>query len=207
MAQIADLCEGKEIIVTGMTQEVARCRAALERAAAGATVALISSGDPGVYGMAGLALEMEAAHHYGVTIEIIPGVSAANAAAARLGAPLMLDHACVSLSDIMVPWATIRERLEAVAAADLVVALYNPYSSKRQTQLGETVAILRAQRPSTTPVGIVRAASTDEESVILTDLARCLDHPVDMRTVVIVGSRSSRVLDGRWFVTLRGYQP
>lgn len=110
-------------------------------------------------------------------------------------------------TDLMVPWDTIRERLQAVAAADLTVALYNPYSSKRQTQLAEAIALLRAVRSPNTPVGIVRAASTEEESVLLTDLAHCLEHPVDMRTVVLVGSRSSRVLAGQWFVTPRGYRP
>ncbi|MDR0842662.1 MAG: precorrin-3B C(17)-methyltransferase, partial [Acidobacteriota bacterium] len=131
---ICDLTAGKEILASGMRQEVDRCRLALERAAAGEVVSLISSGDAGVYGMAGLVLEIAAQRDIRPPIEIIPGISAANSAAARLGAPLMLDYACVSLSDLLVPWDTIRRRLEAVAAADMVVALYNPKSKKRFRQ-------------------------------------------------------------------------
>ena len=113
---IADLTAGKEIISSGMTQEIERCRIALRRAAAGQTVALISSGDAGIYGMAGLAIELAQAERMRVPIEVVPGVTAASAAAAALGAPLMLDFAAVSLSDLLVPWEVIRDRLRAVAA-------------------------------------------------------------------------------------------
>ena len=112
---IADLCDGRQTLTSGMRQESERCRAALEEAVAGATVALISSGDSGIYGMAGLAMEMATAEDYKVDIEVIPGVSASNAAAAQLGAPLMLDSAIVSLSDLLVPWEQIVTRLKAVA--------------------------------------------------------------------------------------------
>ena len=132
---IADLTGGKELVASGMTHEVERCRQALHRAAAGEVVALISSGDAGIYGMAGLALELAEAENLHVPLEIIPGVTAASAAAAALGAPLMLDFAVISLSDLLVSWEVIRRRLEAVAAADLVVALYNPRSKKRVRQL------------------------------------------------------------------------
>ena len=111
-----------------MTHEIERCRQALHRAAAGDVVALISSGDAGIYGMAGLAFELAEAENLRVPMEIVPGVTAASAAAAALGAPLMLDFAVISLSDLLVSWEVIRRRLEAVAAADLVVALYNPRS-------------------------------------------------------------------------------
>ncbi len=143
---IADLTAGKEIISSGMTQEIERCRTALERAAGGETVALVSSGDAGIYGMAGLAIELARAEAMAVPIEVIPGVTAACAAAAALGAPLMLDFAAVSLSDLLVPWEVIRTRLQAVAAADLVTAVYNPRSSKRIRQLEETAEIFRAAR-------------------------------------------------------------
>jgi precorrin-3B C17-methyltransferase len=188
-----------------MTQEVDRCRAALERARAGAVVAFVSSGDAGVYGMAGLALEMAAADRLRVPIEIIPGVSAANAAAARLGAPLMLDYACISLSDLLVPWETIRQRVQAVAAADLVVALYNPRSAKRVRQIEEVAAIFRQHRPGSTPVGLATGVGSDGERVVLTDLDRLLEEEIGMRSVVIVGNRSSKCLNG-WFVTPRGYK-
>jgi len=188
-----------------MTQEVQRCRSALERARDGAVVALVSSGDAGVYGMAGLAIEMADDEGIRVPIEIIPGVSAANAAAARFGAPLMLDYACISLSDLLVPWETIRARVEAVAAADLVVALYNPKSTKRVTQIEEVAAILKRHRPGTTPVGVATAVGQPDEQIVLTDLEHFLECDISMRTVVIIGNRSSKCLDG-WFITPRGYQ-
>jgi precorrin-3B C17-methyltransferase len=201
---VRDLTEGKELIASGMRQETERCEAALQRAMEGATVALVSSGDPGVYGMAGLAIELAAARGWTVPIEVVPGVSAAQAAAARLGAPLALDYACISLSDLLVPWVTIRSRLAAVAAADLVVALYNPRSIRRVAQLEEAVAIFREHRPGTTPVGIGTAIGTDDEKMCLTDLDHVLEQDVNMRTVVIIGNTTSRCL-GPWFVTPRGY--
>lgn len=204
LESLRDLTNAKELIASGMRQEIERCEAALLRARDGAVVALVSSGDPGVYGMAGLALELSMARGISVPIEIIPGVSAAQMAAARLGAPLALDYACISLSDLLLPWKTIRVRLEAVAAADLVVALYNPRSARRITQLEEAVAILRRHRPGTTPIGIATALGTDKERVLVTDLDHLLDQDVDMRTVVIVGNTASRRL-GAWFVTPRGY--
>ena len=188
-----------------MRQETERCRKALELARSGETVALISSGDSGIYGMAGLALELNAAESFSVPIEIVPGLTAAGAAAARMGAPLMLDYATISLSDLLVPWETIRKRLEAVAAADLVTVLYNPRSKKRVKQLEETVAIFARYRPGTTPVGIGTAVGTEEEQIILTDLAQVLEKEIGMRSIVVIGNRSSRkILD--WFITPRGYK-
>lgn len=201
---IGDLTAGKERIATGMTREVERCRMALEQARAGRTVALVSSGDPGVYGMAGLVLEMAAAGGPAVPIEIVPGVSAANALAARLGAPLMCDFATLSLSDLLVPWETIRSRLEAVAAADLVTALYNPRSRERTRQLDEAAEIFRRHRPGETPVGVGTAVGTPEERILFSDLDRFLTLPIDMRSIVIIGNRSTRRI-AEWFVTPRGY--
>jgi precorrin-3B C17-methyltransferase len=201
---VADLTAGKELISTGMTHEVERCRRAIERVKQGKTVALVSSGDPGVYGMAGLALELAAAEGLAAPIEIIPGVTAASALAARLGAPLMCDFAVLSLSDLLVPWHRIRERLEAVAAADLVCALYNPRSAKRRTQLDEAARIFRSRRPGTTPVGVGIALGSPEERILLSDLEHFLTLPIDMRSVVIIGNLSTkRIAD--WFVTPRGY--
>lgn len=201
---IADLTEGKRRIASGMTHEIQRCREALARAAAGDTVALISSGDAGIYGMAGLALELAEAEGLCVPMEIVPGVTAATAAAACLGAPLMLDFAAISLSDLLVPWEVIRRRLEAVAAADLVAALYNPRSKKRVRHLQEAIAVFRAVRPGHTPVGVVTAAGQDGQSLVLSDLDHVLDEQVDMRTLVIVGNTSTRRI-GPWMVTARGY--
>lgn len=204
LSHIHDRIRGKEIISSAMKQERDRCRSALQRAQEGQVVALISSGDPGIYGMAGLAIEMAQAEGFTIPVEIIPGVSASQATAARLGAPLMLDYAAISLSDLLVPWETIRERLEAVAEADLVVVLYNPKSKKRIKQLEEAVAIFSACRPPTTPVGIGTAVGTEEEQVQLTDLGHCLDMEITMKSLVIIGNRSSKTMAG-WFVTPRGY--
>jgi precorrin-3B C17-methyltransferase len=205
LKSIEDLTEGKELIPSGMTQEVERCRTALLRAREGDVVVLISSGDPGVYGMAGLAIEMSSAEGMAVPIEIIPGISSANAAGARLGAPLMLDYATISLSDLLIPWETIRSRLEAVASADLVVAIHNPRSKRRVKQLGEAAAIFRKYRPGTTPVGIATDLDTEDERIVLSDLDHFLEFEIDMRSVVLIGNRSSRCVDG-WFVTPRGYK-
>jgi precorrin-3B C17-methyltransferase len=201
---IADLTEGKELIASGMRQEVTRCRQALQRAAEGHAVALISSGDAGVYGMAGLALELAAAEHFKVPIEIIPGVSAAFAAAARMGAPLMLDCAFISLSDLLVPWHTIQHRLQAVAAADLVTTLYNPRSRTRTQQLETATAIFRQHRSGNTPVGVATAVSTRDERITLTDLDHLLEQDIGMRSLVIIGNSTTRHL-APWLITPRGY--
>lgn len=204
MGYLGDLSAGKEVVATGMRAEQERCRLAIERARGGAVVALISSGDPGIYGMAGLALELLAKDPVPVPIEIVPGVSAAQLAAARLGAPLALDYASISLSDLLVPWPVIRKRLKAVAAADLAVALYNPRSMRRVAQLEEAVEIFLRHRPGATPAGIATALGSADECVILTDLRRLLRHRIDMRTIVLIGNTTTRALNG-WMVTPRGY--
>lgn len=201
---VPDLTEGKELVWSGMTKEMDRCKVAVERADKGQIVSLISSGDAGIYGMAGLALELSAAEGRQIPVEIVPGVTAASAAAAKLGAPLMLDFACISLSDLLVPWETIRQRLEAVAAADLVVALYNSRSKKRVRQLEDAAAIFRRHRAGNTPVGIGTAVGTENERIVVTDLDRFLQFEITMRSIVLVGNRSSRVIAG-FFVTPRGY--
>jgi len=201
---IADLTQGKELISSGMTQEKQRCLAALQRASQGETVALVSSGDAGMSGRAGLALEMASSEGIRVPVEIVPGVTSASAAAAKVGAPLMLDFACISLSDLLVPWETIRQRLEAVAQADLVVALYNPKSRRRSDQIEEAATVFRKHRPGTTPVAIGTAVGTEDEQIVLTDLEGFLSFTITMRSVVLIGNRSSKIIDG-FFVTPRGY--
>lgn len=188
-----------------MTREVERCEIALRRAAEGATVAVVSSGDPGVYGMAGLVIEQ--AQHLGleVPIEVVPGVSACFAAAAQLGAPLMLDFACVSLSDLLVPWKEILERIEAMARSGLVAALYNPRSRRRVRQLEEAAEIFRRYRAPSTPVGIATALGLEEERIVLTDLGGFLAEEIGMRSIVLIGNSSTRVARGR-MVTPRGYE-
>lgn len=194
----------QDVITSGMRKETQRCQAAIEAARKGATVAMISSGDAGVYGMAGLILELASSEGFDGKIEIIPGVTAASAAAAALGAPLMLDFAVVSLSDLLVPWETIRRRLELLAEADMVVSLYNPRSKKRVMQLQEAVRIFSQHRPGCTPAGVVTAAGTDDESVVITDLEHLLEKEVGMRSVVIIANSTGKLLDG-WLVTPRGY--
>lgn len=204
VASVNDLITSQKTVTSGMMKESERCRAAIDETLAGKTVCLISSGDAGVYGMAGLALEMVAQESVRVEIEVIPGITAANSAAALMGAPLMLDSAMISLSDLLVPWEMIARRLEAVASADLVVTLYNPRSKKRVMQLEEAVRIFRKHRPGATPVGVATAVGTEEEQLVLTDLDHLLEQEVGMRSTVIIGNSTTRILDGR-MVTPRGY--
>ena len=204
---IAHLLAGKEVVSSGMTRETARCGQALELAAAGKTVALVSSGDAGVYGMAGLVLELAEADEERTApeIEIIPGISAVQAAAARLGAPLMHDFAVVSLSDLLTPWETIVRRLDAASAADFVLALYNPRSKGRSGHLGEARKILLRHRSPETPVGIVRNASRSGEEIIVATLGTLPEESVDMFSLVLVGNSTTFVdREGR-MVTRRGY--
>jgi cobalt-precorrin 5A hydrolase/precorrin-3B C17-methyltransferase len=189
-----------------LTQERERCREALELACQGLTVALVSSGDSGIYGMAGLALEqwMALAEHDRPAFEVHPGLSALQLAAARAGAPLMHDFCTVSLSDRLTPWDVIERRLMAAAAGDFVVALYNPRSKGRDWQLGRAQELLLAHRPATTPVVVARQLGRPEEAVSLHTLAELPIDQIDMLTLVLIGNSSSRVEGGR-MVTPRGY--
>ncbi|HJV64536.1 MAG TPA: cobyric acid synthase [Geomonas sp.] len=206
---IEPLLAAKEVVSSGMMREVERCTEALDIAASGKTVALVSSGDAGIYGMAGLALELaEGADspYRKVEIVVVPGVSAVQAAASVLGAPLMHDFAVISLSDLMTPLDTIRKRLKAAAEADFVVALYNPRSKGRVTQIEEAAEILIAARGTDVPVGIVRNACRDGEERIVTTLGEMLAHPIDMFSIVIIGNATTRIsADGR-IITPRGYE-
>jgi precorrin-3B C17-methyltransferase len=204
MRLVEDLLDGKEAIRTGMRREVDRCAQAIEKAGAGHRVALISSGDAGVYGMAGLVLELLKDREAPPPVRIVPGITAANAAAASLGAPLMHDFAVISLSDLMTDFAMIEKRLDGAAGADFVIALYNPKSHGRDWQLGRAREILLRHRRPETPVGIVRNAKRDGEITRVTTLDAMLSHEVDMLTVVIVGNSQTYVRDG-WMITPRGY--
>jgi len=205
--QLGTLVHGKRLLISGMTREIDRCRAAIEQARAGSHVALISGGDAGIYGMAGLVLELLAAEGDSLlAVEVIPGISALQAAASRLGAPLMHDTAIISLSDLLTPWETIRIRLEAAAAADFVIALYNPRSSRRTTQLEEARRICLKHRPGTTAVGIVRNACRDAEEVQVCRLEELPACTVDMATVVIIGNSTTFVDNAGRMVTPRGYE-
>jgi cobalt-precorrin 5A hydrolase / precorrin-3B C17-methyltransferase len=194
-----------EVIRSPIGAEADRCRLALARAAAGDQVALVCSGDSGVFAMASLVLEL--APEYGnPPIDVVPGVTAALAAAAVLGAPLGHDHAAISLSDLMTPWTAIEKRLQAIAEADLVVTLYNPRSLKRTWQLERAFEILRAHRPANTPVGLVTDVGRPTQRIVRTTLAKADAQLVDMLTCVVIGASSTRDINGL-MVTPRGYQP
>ncbi|HIJ84900.1 MAG TPA: precorrin-3B C(17)-methyltransferase, partial [Magnetococcales bacterium] len=203
---LGELTRGKEIVGSGMRQELDRCMEACRRAAAGQRVALVSSGDVGVYGMAGPALEMLFASGLldRVRLEIIPGITALVSAASRLGAPLTHDFAAISLSDLLTPWKIIETRLEAAAKGDFVTALYNPKSGKRTTQIERAREIFLHFRAAKTPVALVTSAYRDQESIILTDLEQMNTHPIGMQTTVIIGNCTTFIRDG-WMVTPRGY--
>jgi precorrin-3B C17-methyltransferase len=204
---VRPLIQGKEIIQTGMTEEIERASHAVDLAYQGRSVALVSSGDVGIYGMAGLAFEVLSDRGWTgseITVEVIPGVTALSACASVLGAPLMHDFASISLSDLLTPWDVIVRRLRAAAEADFVVALYNPKSSKRVRQIEEAREILLEHRPEETPVGIVKSAMREGESIVLSNLRDMLNHPIGMLTTILVGNSQTRIFSGK-MVTPRGY--
>lgn len=201
---IEEIVGGKEIIATGMTREVERCLEAFRRARKGQRVAVVSSGDPGVYGMAGLVLELLTEQDRDIPVEIIPGVTAATAAAASLGAPLMHDFAVISLSDRLTPWETIVRRLQLAAEGDYVLVIYNPRSRGRPENLSRARDIILKYRGPDTPVGVVRNAGRKGEETWISDLGRFTALPVDMLSTVIIGSSTTKIIDGR-MVTPRGY--
>jgi len=202
---IEPLLSGKRQVRSGMMREEERCRIALDLAAGGETVSVVSSGDSGVYGMAGLLLECADVLPDPPPIEIVPGVSAITAAAARLGAPLMHDFAVISLSDLLTSWGEIRERLRGAASTDFVIGIYNPRSRGRVHQLPEATEIISLFRPPETPVGIVKNAFREGERVVVTTLGELLSHDVDMTTLVIVGNSRTRLDRQGRVVTPRGY--
>jgi precorrin-3B C17-methyltransferase len=195
---------GAHCVDSAIGEETARARASLELAQQGQHVALVSSGDAGVYGMAGLALELAVTMEPAPAIEVVPGVTAAQAAAAVLGAPLALDYATISLSDALVPWAQVERRLEGAVAAGFVLALYNPTSGRRGHHFARALAVLRAHLPGDTLCAVVRDASRPGEHSEVVSLARLDQAAIDMRTLVIVGNATTRLFSGR-LVTPRGY--
>lgn len=205
---LGPLLAGKEVIAGHMTAEIARAREAIERARQGARVALVSSGDAGIYGMAALVLEMlrESGWRRGESprISVVPGITAMSAAASLAGAPLGHDFCAISLSDLLTPWPVIARRLEAAAAADFVVALYNPASTRRRRPLADAREILLRHRPGTTPVAVVTNAYRDEATCALTDLDQLLAKEIGMTTTVLVGSTRSYAYEG-FLITPRGY--
>ena len=193
---------GKEMKSSAMTKEVDRCTEVLELARRGKTVSLISSGDAGVYGMAGIMLEIA---DEDMEVEVIPGITATNAAAAITGAPIMHDYATISLSDLLTDWELIKKRLELAAQGDFVVSIYNPKSRGRVTQIEEAREIMMKYKPKSTPVAIVRNAGREDERYVLTTLDEMLNHEIDMLTIVLIGNSNTFVKNGK-IITPRGYE-
>lgn len=195
----------KEYYATGMTKELDRCRWALETAHSGRTVALVCSGDAGVYGMASPLLEL-AENYPDVTVEVVPGLTAALSGGAVLGAPLAHDFCVISLSDRLTPWEVIERRLAAAAMGDFCIAVYNPSSKGRPDYLAKAVRILQANgKAPNTVCGLVRSIGRAGQSARVLTLAQLEETPVDMFTTVYIGNRNTRVLQGR-MVTPRGYR-
>jgi cobalt-precorrin 5A hydrolase / precorrin-3B C17-methyltransferase len=207
---LGDLARGKSLHETGLGDETGRARRALDLAADGETVALISSGDAGIYGLATLVFDLldreDRPEWRRIDLAVAPGLSALQAAAARAGAPLGHDFCAISLSDLLTPWEAIERRLKAAAAADFVVALYNPRSLRRRDQLVAAKAIFLDQRPAATPVLLARNLGRAEEAVSVVSLAEFDPESVDMLTLVLIGASSTRQVRGmRWIYTPRGY--
>jgi precorrin-3B C17-methyltransferase len=225
LTQVTKLVAERRLRPYELGLERQRAEEAIRLARDGRQIALVSSGDVGIYAMAGLVFELltddtDASLESGVDgarlpdeamktvagldVEVVPGVTAASSAAALLGAPLMLDFAAISLSDLLVPWPLIRQRLVAAAEGDLVVVLYNPASARRRRPLAEALTILREHRSPDTPVGLVRDAYRPDQQVTVTTLAVLPEAHVDMRSIVVIGCSRTRILQGR-MVTRRGY--
>ncbi|MEE9200932.1 MAG: precorrin-3B C(17)-methyltransferase [Candidatus Brocadiales bacterium] len=202
---IKDVIGDKPVLSSGMGEERERCEAALNEAAKGKVVSIVSSGDPGVYGMAGLVLELAERMNPKISVEIIPGVPASCAASALLGAPVMHDHAVISLSDLLTPWEVIEKRLRLAAEGDYVIVLYNPKSSQRTWQIEKAREIVLEKRQETLPVGIVRDAGRPGQEVTVTTLKDMLNFPIDMTTVIIIGNSTTFTFDN-FMVTKRGYR-
>lgn len=194
----------KEFYATPMRKEVDRCRAAVEEALQGKTVAMVSSGDSGIYGMAGVMLEVIEEMHADLEVIAVPGVTAASAAAAVLGAPLMHDFAVISLSDCMTPLELIYRRVSCAAEADFVICLYNPKSRSRTEYLEQAAQLILKHRAEETPVGIVRNAGRSDQKAWITTLGQLKDEPVDMFCVVLIGNSQTYVKNGK-MITPRGY--
>jgi precorrin-3B C17-methyltransferase len=208
---IEDIIGGKDVYRYPMTQEVDRANQAIELAQSGKVVSLVSSGDPGIYGMIGLIYEILAEKDWnkevGINVECIPGVSSLNSCAALIGSPLMTDFAVVSMSDLLVPWDIITKRVEAAALGDYVTVIYNPSSKKRVHQLKDTRDIFLKFRKPSTPIAIVKGAYRDSQSIVITTLDKMLDFPdmLGMITTVIVGNSSTFNFKGM-MINPRGYR-
>lgn len=194
---VEDLIQDKDVYSYAMTQEVERAHQCIDLAKSGRVVSLVSSGDPGIYGMAGLIYEILAKSGWDpredLPVEIIPGVSALNSCSAIIGSPLMTDFAVLSMSDLLVPWEIITKRVESAAAGDFVIVIYNPASKKRIHQLQDARRIILKYRKPETPVAIIKGAYRQSQTVVLTTLEKLPDHSdkLGMISTVIIGNSST----------------
>jgi precorrin-3B C17-methyltransferase len=198
---IKELIEGKKVISTGMKGEIERCCLAIEEARAGRITCIVSTGDPGLYGMAGPILEMAE----GIEVEIIPGVSAAFCGASEIGAPIMHDFCTISLSDLLTPWEVIERRIEAAAYGDFVIAIYNPKSIGRKTHIEKAIDMIKKHRAGSVPVGLIKNAGREGNQQKLFTIDTIDFDFIDMMTVVIIGNSRTYIKDGK-MITPRGYK-
>lgn len=198
---LGELTSGKDIYSTGMRGEIKRCKLAIDKVNDGYDTCIISSGDAGLYGMAGPVLELAD----GIDIEVIPGVTAAFSAASELGAPIMHDYAAISLSDLLTPWEVIVKRLDKAAAADFVITIYNPRSRGRQDHLKKAIDIILNHRDPKTPVGIVRNSGRPNTNIEITSLDSIEYLKVDMLSVLIIGNSNTYQKEDK-IITPRGYE-
>lgn len=192
----------KEVFTSGMRGELERCKAAIDFAISGKTTAIISTGDAGLYGMAGPIFELS--EGMDLEIEVIPGVTSAFSAASELGAPVMHDVAFISLSDLMTPWELILNRVELASQGDFVIGLYNPKSKERVEHLNEAVQVMLKHKNGKTPVGIVRNSGRPDTKITITTLDSINFDEIDMKTVLIIGNKATYVEEG-YMITPRGY--
>lgn len=199
---VKDEFKEKEFYVSGMKKEIDRCEKVLELAKEGKTVALISSGDAGIYGMAGIMIEVALGSR--IDVEVIPGITSSVAGASLVGAPLMHDQAIISLSDLLTDWEVITKRIDRASEGDFVISLYNPKSKGRTEQIVEAREIMLKHKAPSTPVALLRHVGREDENYTLTNLDEMLNYEIDMFTVVIVGNSKTYVKEGK-MITPRGY--
>ena len=199
---VKDEFKEKEFYVSGMKKEIDRCEKVLELAKEGKTVALISSGDAGIYGIPGIMIEV--ALGSGIDVEVIPGITSSVAGASLVGAPLMHDQAIISLSDLLTDWEVITKRIDRASDGDFVISLYNPKSKGRTEQIVEAREIMLKHKAPSTPVALLRHVGREDENYTLTNLDEMLNYEIDMFTVVIVGNSKTYIKEGR-MITPRGY--
>ena len=201
---VEDFIKDKEVVQNGMRKEVDRCQDAIDIAKTGKKVAVISSGDAGIYGMAGLILELITKQELDIHVKVVPGVTASIGAAAVLGAPIMHDFCHISLSDLMTPWEVIEKRLRLAAEADFVICLYNPRSKGRSEHLANAFKIMGEFKDGSTPVGIVKDVGREDQEKFICTFDTMDFERVDMTTMVIIGNKSTYIHDDL-MITPRGY--